>query len=123
MLCQQNPADFAQGEQHRINGMKHTPVTWILQFQQIPPIANMGIQAQEPFYMELCYDFRFAGHKAAEVGPVMQNIAHQSRLEGRNRSMDGQSTLADLLRHRNRCVSHVCPLRKAGLRVTKKADF
>lgn len=104
MIHQDKPIDFVrQNLKRHANGTNWTPVTWTLQFQEIPQIAYMGPEAAvQPLHMMLCYDFQFAGHKAAEVGQVIKKFALKS-LDSRGR----HSTSSNLDQHRNSCVSHI----------------
>lgn len=60
---QDNAEDFARCRLYKEDGTNDTPVTWIFQILMGAPGAEVTL-----FSFKLCYDFHFAGHKAAQVG-------------------------------------------------------
>lgn len=105
-LHQPDTTGFAQTRQLGKNGINCTPVTWILDVRQSPQSANGGLQKELLFCVELRYDFRFAGHKAAaEVGQAGEAFAQQSptaRLQPMSNHTAWREHWASLQRARNR---------------------
>lgn len=65
-VYQHDPKDFARCGLYKEAGTNDNPVTWIFQvLLGAPDASTLSLPEVVLFSMKLCYDFQFAGHKAA----------------------------------------------------------